>query len=52
MAAKDMVVFQPISGKRLDTGDPKGYLRSILTYANEIPEYREILRDFYSKNHF
>ncbi|MBN2737564.1 MAG: UTP--glucose-1-phosphate uridylyltransferase [Spirochaetales bacterium] len=52
LAEQNKVVFQAIDGIRLDTGDPKGYLRSILLYANEIPEYRAILAEFYRNNQF
>jgi UTP--glucose-1-phosphate uridylyltransferase len=38
------VVYTPVAGERLDTGSPEGYLRSIITYAKEIPELREVLR--------
>lgn len=33
-------------GKRLDTGNPKGFFEAILHYALKDPQLREVLRDF------
>lgn len=39
------VVFKKVEGERLDTGSPEGYLRAILRYAADRPEYRAVLRE-------
>ena len=40
------VVYQRLSGTRLDTGEPEGYLDAILRYADTVPAYRKVLDDF------
>ncbi len=37
-------------GKRLDTGNPKGYFQAILHYASKDPELREVLKDFLNES--
>lgn len=37
-------------GKRLDTGNPKGYFQAILHYASKDPELSELLKDFLNES--
>lgn len=45
MMEKNAVIYHSLSGQRLDTGSPEGYLRAILTYAQERPELRKIIQE-------
>lgn len=40
------VAWAPVTGTRLDTGDPAGFLEALLRYAWDDPRYRGILEDF------
>lgn len=37
------VVYKPIEGERLDTGEPAGYLQAILRYAARTPELKALI---------
>ncbi|HOK00092.1 MAG TPA: UTP--glucose-1-phosphate uridylyltransferase [Termitinemataceae bacterium] len=37
------VVYRRLSGKRLDTGEPEGYLEAILWYADTVPSLKKVL---------
>lgn len=49
LAESGRLVYKRISGKRLDIGEPAGYLEAILTYAHMTGEYREILSRYRKK---
>jgi UTP--glucose-1-phosphate uridylyltransferase len=40
------VVYKRLSGQRLDTGEPEGYLDAILRYADTVPSLRAVVDDF------
>ena len=40
------VVYKRLSGTRLDTGEPEGYLDAILRYADTVPSLRAVVDDF------
>ncbi len=40
------VVFKRLSGERLDTGEPEGYLDAILRYADTVPSLRAVVDEF------
>lgn len=40
LAAEGKVVFKRIEGKRLDTGEPEGFLLSLLDYVQGVPELK------------
>jgi UTP--glucose-1-phosphate uridylyltransferase len=44
------VAWKETEGKRLDTGEPAGYLEAILAYAWTNPEYKAVIEKFYLKN--
>lgn len=44
MMEQNKVVYCQTEGKRLDTGEPGGYLEAIIEYAKTIPELKEILK--------
>jgi UTP--glucose-1-phosphate uridylyltransferase len=46
LAAQGKVVFKRWEGKRLDTGKPDGFFRSILRYAQSVPELKEVYDRF------
>ena len=50
LAKTDKLVFIKVDGKRLDTGTPAGYLEAILTYAQMVPGYKEILDQYCTDN--
>jgi UTP--glucose-1-phosphate uridylyltransferase len=43
---QNQVVSKRIEGERLDTGEPSGYLKAILTYAQKIPALNDVLKEF------
>lgn len=43
LAKSGRLVYMRTSGKRLDIGEPEGYLEAILTYAQMTGKYKEIL---------
>ncbi len=43
------VVFKRVSGKRMDTGEPEGYLESILSYAETVPSLKRVLDSYFEK---
>lgn len=40
------VVYKRLSGQRLDTGEPEGYLDAILRYADTVPSLRAVVDSF------
>jgi len=46
LAARGKVVFKRWEGERLDTGKPDGFFRSLLRYAQTVPELKEVFDDF------
>ena len=42
---RNMVVYKPLEGERLDTGTPAGFLRAIIRYASSDPELLEVLKE-------
>jgi len=46
LARGGQVVFKRIEGERLDTGEPEGFFRSLLVYAQQRPELREVFERF------
>jgi UTP--glucose-1-phosphate uridylyltransferase len=46
LAAQGKVVFKRWEGERLDTGKPDGFLRSLLRYAQTVPELKAIVDEF------
>jgi UTP--glucose-1-phosphate uridylyltransferase len=46
LAAQGKVVFKRWEGKRLDTGKPDGLFRSLLQYAQTVPEFKEVFDRF------
>jgi UTP--glucose-1-phosphate uridylyltransferase len=46
LAARGKVVFKRWEGERLDTGKPDGFFRSLLQYAQTIPELKEVFDRF------
>jgi UTP--glucose-1-phosphate uridylyltransferase len=46
LAAEGKVVFKRWEGERLDTGKPDGFLRSLLRYAQTVPEFKEVFDSF------
>jgi len=40
------VVYRRLSGERLDTGEPEGYLDAILRYADTVPSLRRVVDSF------
>ena len=46
LAAKGKVVFKRWEGERLDTGKPDGFFRSVLQYAQTVPELKEVFDSF------
>jgi len=52
LARRSRVVFSPVQGERLDTGEPSGYLEAIIRYADSVPGLREELdRIFAARAH-
>jgi UTP--glucose-1-phosphate uridylyltransferase len=46
LAAQGKVVFKRWEGERLDTGKPDGFFRSLLRYAQTVPELKEVFDSF------
>ena len=46
LAAQGKVVFKRWEGERLDTGKPDGFFKSLLQYAQTIPELKEVFDQF------
>jgi UTP--glucose-1-phosphate uridylyltransferase len=46
LAAEGKVVFKRWEGGRLDTGKPAGLFRSLLEYAQTVPEFKEVFANF------
>ncbi|QQO09250.1 UTP--glucose-1-phosphate uridylyltransferase [Breznakiella homolactica] len=40
------VVYKRLSGHRMDTGEPEGYLEAILRYAESIPSLKRVLDNY------
>jgi len=40
------MVYHPVEGLRLDTGEPAGFLSAILNHASRTPELRQIIAEF------
>ncbi len=49
LARRQRVVFRRIEGERLDTGEPEGFLRSLLTYVQTVPQYRAVFEEFVAR---
>jgi len=47
LIAAGKVAWAPVTGTRLDTGDPAGFLDALLRYAWEDPGYRGVLESFF-----
>jgi len=43
LARRGRVVYHPVQGERLDTGEPAGYLEAIVRYARSVPELNAAL---------
>ena len=39
------VVYKPIEGERLDTGEPSGFLRAVIRYSWGLPELKQVLEE-------
>jgi len=46
LARRGKVVFKRVEGKRLDTGKPDGFFRSLLQYAQTVPQLKEVFDRF------
>jgi len=46
LAQAGRVVFKRIEGERLDTGEPEGFFRSLLVYAQRVPALKEVFTRF------
>jgi len=46
LAQAGRVVFKRIEGERLDTGEPEGFFRSLLVYAQGVPSLKEVFERF------
>lgn len=46
LARAGKVVFRRTEGERLDTGEPEGFFRSLLVYAQGVPALREVYERF------
>ena len=46
LARAGKVVYRRIDGERLDTGEPEGFFRSLLVYAQGVPRLREVYERF------
>jgi UTP--glucose-1-phosphate uridylyltransferase len=46
LARAGRVVFKRIEGERLDTGEPEGFFRSLLLYAQAVPALKEVFERF------
>jgi UTP--glucose-1-phosphate uridylyltransferase len=46
LAQAGRVVFKRIEGQRLDTGEPEGFFRSLLVYAQGVPALKEVFDRF------
>ena len=46
LAQAGKVVFKRVEGERLDTGEPEGFFKSLLRYAETVPYLREILDEY------
>ncbi|HOX91277.1 MAG TPA: sugar phosphate nucleotidyltransferase, partial [Spirochaetales bacterium] len=50
LIAQGKVAWAQVLGKRLDTGEPAGYLEAILEYAWNDPALKTVIETFYKKN--
>ncbi len=50
LARQGKVVFKRIEGERLDTGEPEGFFRALLVYAQTVPELKNVLKNFLAEN--
>ncbi len=46
LAAEGKVVFKRVEGKRLDTGEPEGYLVSLLDYVQGVPSLKAAMEGY------
>ncbi len=46
LMAAGKVVYKRLSGTRLDTGEPEGYLDAVLRYADTVPSLRKVIDEF------
>ncbi|MDL2229936.1 UTP--glucose-1-phosphate uridylyltransferase, partial [Treponema sp. OttesenSCG-928-L16] len=49
LMAEGKVVYKRVSGKRLDTGEPEGYLEAILNHADSVPSLRRVMDRYIEK---
>ena len=45
LMAKNKVVYCQVEGKRLDTGEPEGYLNAVIEYAKRDPALLKVLKE-------
>ncbi|MEW5816505.1 MAG: sugar phosphate nucleotidyltransferase [Spirochaetota bacterium] len=43
---RNKVVYKRMEGERIDTGSPVGYFKAILRYAETIPEFAQVLKEY------
>jgi UTP--glucose-1-phosphate uridylyltransferase len=51
LMSEGKVVYQRLTGLRLDTGEPEGYLDAILRYADTIPSLRKVIDAYIASRH-
>ena len=50
LAGQGRVVFKRIEGLRLDTGEPEGFFKSLLIYAQTVPHLKAVLDEYVRRN--
>ncbi len=50
LAGQGQVVFKRIEGLRLDTGEPEGFFKSLLIYAQTVPHLKAVLDEYVRRN--
>lgn len=51
LIAAGKMAWAPVTGTRLDTGDPAGFLEALLRYAWDDPNYRGVVEKFIREKH-
>lgn len=46
LAREGKVVFHRTEGQRLDTGEPEGFFKSLLIYAEQVPQFKAVLDEY------
>ena len=46
LARQGRVVFHRTEGQRLDTGEPEGFFKSLLIYAERVPQFKAVLDEY------